>query len=241
MSKGKLIARWSVIPLSVLLLLGMALAGCGSKSSSISDILKKSEDASKTIVSMHQETQLNYTTDSGSGTMQSQVIDVSGGNIKAQDVEFGTTVLEKVLFNGRQWSKTFPNTVWVEDQNVTNPATSTSGDISKYDTLPTNSKSQKELPKEAVAGYTCYHFQFELTQENVKAIFTQVSQESLANNNGGTVDLWIDENNYYLIKLQGNFDNVNIAANVASLNNVNLQIILLYTQINQPITINPPI
>jgi hypothetical protein len=238
MSKAKQIVRWSVIPLSVLLLLGMLLAGCGSKSSSISDILKKSEEAGKNITSMRQEVQLVYEHPTyGTGTVQSRVIEISGNNVHVTEVVFGATIAEKVLVSGRQFSKTYPDNKWVEETPTLNPSTSMPSDTSQYTNLVSNSQSQEQLANETVNGYDCFHLRFQLSADNVKNMVSQVPQESLAKNTGGTVDIWIDQANYYMIKSEGYFKGVNIT----SLGEVNLKVIISRTSINQPISIVAPI
>ena len=237
MRKAKKIARWSVVPMSLLLLLGLAMAGCG-KSNSIPDIMKKSAEAGKTITSMRQEVQLIYEhPEMGSGTVQARVIEVSGNNVHVQEVVFTVPFAEKILSNGRQFSKSFQDEKWVEETPTLNPSTSMPADDSQYGNLVSNSQSQKDLGMESVGGYNCYHLQFELSPENVRTMASQVPPQSLASNTGGTVDIWIAEGTYYMIKSEGYFKNVDIT----EVGKVNLKVVITRTSINQPIAITPPI
>jgi hypothetical protein len=65
----------------------------------------------------------------------------------------------------------------------------------------------------------------------------QVPQESLSANNGGTVDIWIDKEDFFMIQSEGTFRNVNIT----ELGYVNLKIVITRSAINQPISITPPV
>lgn len=240
MRKANRIARWSVIPLSLLLLLGLALAGCGG-GTNISDILKKSEEAGAKITSMNQVVELIYESSQfGTGTMQSRSVTISGTNVQASETVLGATIAEKILVNGKQYTKTYPDNTWVEETATLNPSTSAATGTGQYANLVSNSTSQKDMGMEVVNGYNCYHFQFELSPENVKSMVQQVSAQSLSANTGGTVDIWIDEETLFMIKSEGVFRNVSIP-DVAQLGLVNLKIIITRSNINQAIVITPPV
>ncbi len=53
------------------------------------------------------------------------------------------------------------------------------------------------------------------------------------------MDVWIDEATYFMIKSEGVFKNVTIP-DVAQLGLITLKIIITRSNINQPITIQPP-
>ncbi len=237
MKKFKRLARWSIVPLSIMMLLGLALSGCGGSSSEeISDILQQSEDAGKSITSMRQNVELVYEHPTyGTGTVQSRMIEISGGNVHVTEVIFGTTVIEKILVNGKQYSKSY-NENWVEEP-VTLNSSSTTAETSQFTDIVSNSTSQKQLDNETVNGYDCVHLQFELSPQNVKNMVSQVAPEDLANNQGGTVDIWIAADSDYMIKSEGYFKNVTIT----ELGEVNLKVIITRSSINQPISIVAPI
>lgn len=238
MRKAKSIVSWSVVPISLFLVLGLVLAGCGN-STDIEEVLQKSEEAGAKITSMHQQVDLIYeSAQFGTGTMQSRSVSISGPNVQASETVLGATIAEKILVNGKQYTKAYPDNKWVEEPVTLNSSTSTT-ETSQYANLMNNSVSQKDLGKESVSGYTCYHFQFVLSAENVKNMVQQVSAQSLSANDGGTVDVWIDEATYFMIKSEGVFKNVSIP-DVAQLGLITLKIIITRSNINQPITIQAP-
>jgi hypothetical protein len=240
MRKAKRIVSWSVIPMSLLLVLGLALAGCGS-GTNISDILKKSEQAEATITSMHQEVDTIWEqAQAGKGTVATNVINVSGSNMSYTQTLLGQNLGETIIYNGTQYTKKYGETTWTTTPaSSTTPSTATAGvATSQFSNLVNNTQSQKDLGKEMVNGYNCYHFQFELSPDNIRNLIQQVPKENVAANNGGMLDIWIDEQNSYLVKEQAVFNNVTYPN--TDLGFINLTILLSRTNINQPVAINPP-
>ena len=181
----------------------MALAGCGSKSSSISDILKKSEDAARPSFPCGRK----YNSFTSIPPMDRYRAEpgnqISGSNIHVQEVVFGSDRSRKEPRQRQAVQQDLSGQQVGGGERNPQPSTSMPGRHQPVHQPGEQLPEPGKLPNETVAGYDCYHFRFQLSAENVKNMVSQVPQESLANNNGGTVDLWIDVHNYYMIKSEG--------------------------------------
>lgn len=239
MSKARCIARWSVIPLSLLLLAGLALAGCGGGDDSIKGILQKCVDAQKDVKSYHSELRWDYENSQfGTGTREAWIIDISGPDYHINDLQFGMISKIEVIYTGGQmYVKTIENGQWQQTSGATGQALTENQEAIKLMDWMENSTKQTNLGEENVSGYQCYHLQFELSPENVKSMATQVSGEELASCTGGTADFWISTDKYYLVQSEMLVKN----ATDKIIGKTDIKLLNTYSQINEPITIAPPI
>lgn len=203
----------------------------------VGELLAESAAAGQSITSMRQEVALAYdTTAFGSGTVQSRLIEISGNNVHAVDYVLGDLHGETILVDGRQFGKVISTGEWVESQTTMTP--SSVSDSDKLTELMSTSRTQKNLGVEQVGDYTCIHLQFELSPDDVREVASpQVQQDTLVDNTGGTLDIWVDRSKpCYMVRSTGRFNNVTIP----SIGNLDLTVDITRSSINQPITIEKP-
>ncbi len=240
MSKMKRTAGWLIAPVCLVLVLGMALAGCGGGGDgSIQDILKKSVDAQQAISSYHSELRWDYVNSPyGTGTREAWVIDVSGQNFHINVLQFGmVSKMEVVNLNGQVYVKTIANDEWQKASGTAAPAVPQRQEATKLLDWEKNSIKQTNLGEENVKGYQCYHIQFELSAENVRNMATQVSSSELKDCTGGTADFWISTDKYWLIQSELLVKN----ATDPVIGRTDIKLLNSYSQVNQPVTITAPI
>lgn len=240
MRKAKRFVGWLVVPVCLVFIMGIALAGCGGGGdSSIQDILKKCVDAQKGITSYHSELRWDYVNSAyGTGTREAWIIDVSGQNYHINDLQFGmVSKMEVISLNGQMYVKTIENNQWQKASGTAAQTLPQNQEASRLLEWESNSTKQTNLGEENINGYQCYHLQFELSPENVKSMATQVSSSELKDCTGGTADFWISTDKYYLIQSELLVKN----ATDPVIGKTDIKLLNTFSQINQPVTITAPI
>jgi hypothetical protein len=234
-------AHRPLVILSAAILLGVtllvAIPGCGG-TPSIEEIWQKSQEAEESITSKHYIVNIYYQdTEFGSGLVETTVIDVSGENGHVQRTLFGQDFSEYILVDGKQYSRVMGSDEWTVETALIGIDTATQ-QIRDLADLPSLASSQENLGLETVSGMEVYHLVFELPPQNVAAAFPSVSASELAANQGATVDVWIDENDFYKVKYQALIKNKLITEQVGY---GNMLVLIDITDINEPISITPPV
>jgi len=229
------------------LFLVVVLAGCGGDgvSGEVKSLLARAQDAAETIDSYRMVLTMFFEgEEAGSVKTEELAIELSGGDISLTDTFFdpesgeGTVIQEVIRIGDRQWAKDLSNGEWIEQEPSLDEEVIESYKPRISEVLP-NSESAVVLEgEEEVNGVTASHLRFELSPENVSTLLPDIPQSSLEGNAGGRLDVWVDAEDYHIVKYELLFRDVVIQQGY---DNVDVHIVLDITGINQPIEITPPL
>lgn len=227
-----------------LLLLAIAV-GCGGGTQGteaasdlgMDEMWARAQEADSGIESWHMEISSYYeNTQYGSGQIQSIIIDVNGDDIHEQDLLLGQVYFEYKRVGGKQYNKDMENGTWSEV-----PAEQETGSASEYTSqfleLPSVAASQEHLGTETIDEEEAEHFSFTLTPEGVTQMFSSQPSFDFSQNTGGEVDVWIDSDEYYLLRYELVIRNAIIPEKIG---NGDIRFIVSIRDINEPIEITPP-
>ncbi len=229
------------IPLAVLLAVSCLLflvAGCGKGEPGVQELWDKSETAEQNISSLHMEVAIYYqNTKFGGGQIQTTSIDVSGNNVHSTSAIFGQSFSEVVVVGGKQYGRFAGSENW-QEQPVTMSGRTATEQLEGFSRLPETASSSQNLGLEKINGVDAYHLSFTLSPNEVSSLFKNVRSEQLASNTGGKVDVWVEKESGYRVKYEAVVSNALITDQIGY---GDIRIVTILTNINQPISITPPV
>jgi hypothetical protein len=239
--------KLAVITVSIFLPLFLAASsGCGGSGDggekagelSIEELWARAEKADTAIESWHMEIASYYeNTQYGSGQIQSIIIDVNGEDLHEQDLLLGQVYFEHMRVEGKQYNRDMTTGAWSEA-----PASQSSADASEYTSqfleLPSLAETQEHIGNETIEEEEAERFRFTLSPEGVTKMFSAQPSFDFSENEGGDVDVWIDSDEYYLIRYELVIRNAIIPEKIG---NGDIRFVVSIRDINQPIEITPPI
>jgi hypothetical protein len=239
--------KLTVIAVSILLTLLIAVSlGCGGSTDgvekagelSIEELWARAEEADTNIESWHMEIASYYeNTQYGSGQIQSIIIDVNGEDLHEQDLLLGQVYFEHKRVDGRDYNKDINSGTWSEAPADQGPS-DTSEYTSQFLELPSLADTQEHIGVETIEETEAERFRFTLSPDGVKEMFSSQPSFDFSENTGGVVDVWIDNDEYYLVRYELVIRNVIIPEKIG---NGDIRFVVSIRDINQPIEITPPI
>jgi len=226
------------------LLLALAV-GCGGGEQgtggatdlNMDEMWARAQEADSGIESWHMEITSYYeNTQYGSGQIQSIIIDVNGEDIHEQDLLLGQVYFEYKRVGGKQYDKDMENGTWSEvpaDQETASASEYTS----QFLELPAIAASQENVGSEAIDDEEAERFRFTLTPEGVTQMFSTQPSFDFSENTGGEVDVWIDSDEYYLLRYELVIRGAIIPGEIGK---GDIRFIVSIRDINEPIEITPP-
>jgi hypothetical protein len=228
------------------LLLAVSALGCGGgeegeeKASelSIEELWARAQEADAAIESWHMEVSSYYeNTQYGSGQIQSLIIDVDGEDLHEQDLFLGQVYFEYIRAGDRQYVKDMESGIWSEA-----PAEQSSTDTSEYTSqfleLPSIAVTQEHVGTETMEETEAERFRFTLSSDGVKDMFSAQPSFDLSENTGGEVDVWIDSDEYYMVRYELVIRNAIIPEKIG---HGDIRFVVSIRDINQSIEITPPV
>ncbi|MBN2028208.1 MAG: hypothetical protein JW854_15775 [Actinobacteria bacterium] len=238
-------AAAGVLAFSFLLLAVAVGCGGGEQGSeeaagdlSMEEMWTRAQEADSNIEAWHMEIASYYeNTQYGSGQIQSIIIDVNGEDIHEQDLLLGQVYFEYKRVGDKQYNKDMENGTWSEvpaDQD----SSSATGYTSQFLELPSMAASQKHVGTETIDEEEAEHFRFTLTPEGVSQMFSTQPSFDFGENTGGEVDVWIDSDEYYLLRYELVIRGAIIPEQIGK---GDIRFVVSIRDINEPIEITPPI
>jgi len=216
----------------------LTLPGCFGGEPSVDEIWEKSEKAQENITSLHMEiTVLYQNTKFGSGQIQTYTVDVSGNNVHLQNAIFGHTFSEVFVVGGKQYSRVMNETKWSE-QPVSVTAQGATEQVGGFSNLLSLASSKENKGVENIGGKEVYHLTFALSPDSISSLFKSVPVTQLSAAAGGSVDVWVEKDTYYRVRYEAVVQNVLITDQIGY---GDVRIVTNVSEINQPISINPPV
>ncbi len=227
------------------LLLAIAV-GCGggaqeadvASEMSIDELWAMAQEADSAIESWHMEIASYYeNTQYGSGQIQSIIIDVDGEDLHEQDLLLGQVYFEYMRVGDKQYNRDMTNGTWSEapaEQDINNASEYTS----QFLELPSLAASQEYVGTETIDEEEVEHFLFTLSSEGVKQMFSTQPSFDFSQNTGGEVDVWIDSDDYFLVRYELVIRNAIIPEKIG---NGDIRFVVSIRDINESIEITPPI
>jgi len=227
------------------LLLAVAV-GCGGSTDgsenaselSIDDLWARAQEADTAIESWHMEIASYYeNTQYGSGQIQSIIMDVDGEDIHEQDLLLGQVYFEYKRVGDKQYSKDMASGTWAAA-----PADQATTDASEYTSqfleLPAIAATQEHIGAETIDEGEAEHFRFTLSPEGVKEMFSAQPSFDFSENTGADVDVWIDSDEFYLVRYDLVIRNAIIPEKIG---HGDIRFVVNIRDINEAIEITPPI
>ncbi|MEW6554016.1 MAG: hypothetical protein AB1384_06995 [Actinomycetota bacterium] len=232
--------------LALTLFLVVSGLGCGGSPEgeekagelSIDELWARAQEADSAIESWHMEIASYYeNTQYGSGQIQSIIIDVSGEDLHEQDLLLGQVYFEYIRTGGRQYVKDMDSGTWNE-ASAEQPSTDASEYTSRFLELPSVAATQEHVGSETIEGVEAERFRFTLNSDGVKEMFSAQPSFDFSENTGGEVDVWIDSDDYYMVRYELLIRNVIIPEKIG---HGDIRFVVSIRDINQPIEITPPV
>ena len=216
----------------------LTLPGCFGGEPSLEEIWEKSTDAQDNITSLHMEIAVLYqNTKFGSGQIQTYTVDVSGNNVHLQNAIFGHTFSEVIVVGGKQYSRVMNETEWNE-QPASVTAKGATEQMEGFSNLPSLASSKENKGIEKIGGKEVYHLTFGLSPDSISSLFKSVPVTQLSAAAGGSVDVWVEKETYYRVKYEALVQNVLITEQIGY---GDVRVVTNVSEINQPISISPPV
>jgi hypothetical protein len=228
------------------LFLAVSTLGCGGSADggekaselSIEELWARAQEADTAIESWHMEIASYYeNTQYGSGQIQSIIIDVNGEDLHEQDLLLGQVYFEYVRARDKQYIKDMDSGTWSEAP-AEQPSTDTSEYTSQFLELPSIAATQEHVGSETVEEVEAERFHFTLSNDGVKEMFSAQPSFDFSENTGGEVDVWIDSDDYYMVRYELLIHNVIIPEKIG---HGDIRFVVSIRDINQPIEITPPV
>ncbi len=228
------------------LFLAVFTLGCGGSADggekagelSIEELWARAQEADTAIDSWHMEIASYYeNTQYGSGQIQSIIIDVNGEDLHEQDLLLGQVYFEYIRVGDKQYIKDMDSGAWSEA-----PAEQMSTDTSEYTSqfleLPSIAATQEHVGSETIEETEAERFHFTLGSEGVNEMFSAQPSFDLSESTGGEVDVWIDSDEYYMVRYELVIRNAIIPEKIG---HGDIRFVVGIRDINQPIEIAPPV
>lgn len=216
----------------------LALPGCFGGEPSVEEIWEKSEQAQENITSLHMEIAVLYqNTKFGGGQIQTYTVDVSGNNVHLQNSIFGHTFSEVIVVGGKQYSRVMNEKKWNE-QPASITVQGATEQVEGFANLPSLADSKENKGIEKIGGKEVYHLSFTLSPNSISSLFKSVPVTQLSAAAGGSVDVWVEKETHYRVKYEAVVQNVLITEQIGY---GDVRIVTTISEINQPISISPPV
>lgn len=231
-----------MVGMLVVLMVAGALAvlpGCGGESlPSVDELWDRMQKAKENINSMHMEVSFYYqNTKFGSGLTETYVYDFSGENFKEQHAVFGKTFSEVVVVGGVMYTRLMGEEAW-NQQAAPQGQPDYSQQIAGFARLPEIATSKENLGLENLkGGIEAYHVTFSVNTADLMTLFPRVDSARLSASTGAKIDFWIEKDTYYPLMYEAVIGNYQFTDPIGY---GDLRIVNSMSNINQPVTINPP-
>lgn len=213
------------------------LPGCGKGEPTLEEIWEKSAKAQENVTSLHMEIAIYYqNTKFGSGQIQTYTVDVSGQNLHLQNAIFGHTFSEVIVVGGKQYSRSMGKEMW-EEQPASLTVQMATEQVQGLADLPSVASIKENKGLEKLMGKDVYHLYFGLAPNEIPNMFSKVPVSQLSASSGADVDVWVEKGSWYRVKYETVIRNVLIEEKIGY---GDVRIVTTITNINQPISINPP-
>jgi hypothetical protein len=236
--------RWGVLLLAALTgtcLLFVFIVGCGGGTkgaADIDDVWGKITEANENINSLHREIAIYYeNTQFGSGQVESMITDSNGEDVYDRTLIFDQVISEAMYFNGKQYSKDITTNRWEEVPVTSSDIGSTEYGPQLLDLL-SQASSKEYMGEENIAGKQVKRWRFSLSPEFATNVFLSQPPFDLSQNMGSEVDLWIGDNNFYIMRCEIVINDVLITNEIGT---GDLRFVINFSKINEPVEITPPI
>jgi hypothetical protein len=198
----------------------------------------QAEETEQDVTSMHMEIVLYFeNTQYGSGQIESRILDINGDDIHEQDLIFGQVYAEYIRVDGRQYSKDLMNDEWVEVEET--PVEDSANEFtSPFWELPDQADEQEFVGTEVIDDSEAMHYRFILSPQSIIEMYTAYEPSDYSDNTGGVVDVWIDKENYYLLKYELVIYNAKISDEIGY---GDIKSVVNVRNTNEPIEITAPI
>lgn len=213
--------------------------GCKKeKELTLEEIWDKSSAAQENISSLHMEISIYYqNTKFGNGLIQTYTVDVSGNDLHFQNTVFGQMFSEVILAGGKQYSRVMGAQEWKEEP-ATITARSATQQVEGFANLPSIASAKELKGVEKSFGKDVYHLSFTIPANQISSLFTRVPVTQLSTSTGCSVDVWVEKGTFYRVRYEALIQNVLIEEKIGT---GDVRIVTAITDINQPISINPPV
>lgn len=199
-----------IVTVSVLFVPALLAAGCGGSTPQTAEELSGEEvwartrQAQESLRSWHMEVASYYeNTAYGSGQIQTMIIDVNGDRMREQDLMLGQVYSDTVRIGDRYFAKDLKSGSWKEMEVAAEEAATGSeagGYTSRFLELPSLAEEQQDLGTEVIDERQAKHLHFRLSPASVAEMFSDRSAFDLTNNEGGEVDVWIDGEDFFILR-----------------------------------------
>lgn len=216
----------------------LALPGCNDGEPDIGGIWSSSAEAERGIDALHMVISIYYqNTKYGSGQIQTTTIDVSGNDVHASSALFGQDFSEVFVVGGTQYTKIMGEEQWTQ-QPATLDRSQVTQQLEGFANLPDVASSQENVGVENIGGVEAWRLSFTLAPDEVSTLFSNVPASQLSANGGGNVDVWVDRKENYKVRYEALIRNALITEEIGY---GDIRIVVAITDINQPISITPPL
>jgi hypothetical protein len=236
--------RWGVLIIAALTgtsLLFASVVGCGggtTGATNIDDVWDEIKQANENINSLHREIAIYYeNTQFGSGQVESMITDSNGEDVYDRTLIFDQVISEDMYFNGKQYSKDVTTNKWEEVPVISNDIGSNEYGPQLLDLL-SQASSKQYVGEENIAGKQVKHWHFSLGPAFATSMLVSQPPFDLSQNTGSDVDLWIADNNFYIMRCEIVIHDVLITNEIGT---GDLRFVINFSKINEPIEITSPI
>jgi hypothetical protein len=232
--------RVSVAVFLLALLLFLVVAGCGGSKKDekyIDETLGKIIEANLGIASAHTEAAIYYeNTQFGSGQVHSMIIDSNEKDAHDQLILFDQVVADSIYVNGRLYDRDVTTNTWQEVP--IEPVDYSSEHQPQMLESLSQASSKEYIGYEMINGLETEHWHFSLNPEFAVNKFLLSLPSDISQNTGSDVDLWIDKDNYYIVRQDIVIHDVLISDEIG---HGDLRFVINFSKINEPVEITPPI
>lgn len=245
MRRGRSAPAAALAAMALALILASA-AGCGGEAGSgeeaaalsMDELWARAEQADTAIASWHMEIASYYeNTQYGSGQIQSIIIDVNGDDLHEQDLLLGQVYFEHKRVGGKSYNKDVASGTWSEVASDEPTAGDASAYTSRFLELPSLADTREYLGRESLGEAEAERFRFTLSPESVRGMFSAQPSFDFSENAGGEVEVWIDSDEYYLLRYELSIKDVIIPEKIGR---GDIRFVVSIRDINRPVTITPP-
>ncbi|MDY6794555.1 MAG: hypothetical protein SWK76_04635 [Actinomycetota bacterium] len=224
----------------------LLLSGCGGDGSGdpgVGDLMGRAQAAGEGIESYRMVLTMSVEKEGQDPAKTEELeIDIDGRDVRLMDTFYdpesgeGITIQEVIRAGDRQFRRDLTSEEWVEEEVSLSEEQAASYTSHIKDFLA-NSSSAENMGVESVNGVEAVRLRFEMSPENVLSLMIDVPEENLADNQGGQVDIWIDESDYYPVRYEILFRHALIGQEGEY---ASVRIRIDITDINRPLDITAP-
>lgn len=244
--RGRLLAAGTAAALFILVVsMSLLSGGCGGgDSDSVESLIQRAEKAGEQVDSYHMVLTM-YIEGEELGVIKTEelVMEISGDDARMLDTIYNPDTGESlgseevVRVGDAQFRKSIGTDQWVQEE--ASLSEEAAGGYTTYiSEFLTNSVSSRNMGEEEVEGITSVHLRFELSQENIRNLMTNIPASNLEGSPGGQVDIWLQKETNYPVRYELLFRGVALGQFAES---ADVRIVIAISSINQPVTITPPL